>query len=133
MLGERLGERVVLMLAEKDGVPIAGALNLAGRDALYGRNWGCSQEVPFLHFELLLLPGDRLRHRATACSGWKPGAQGEHKIQRGYLPKPTYSATGSPIPGCGGAVSEFLDRERPAVLSAMEELGELSPYRKGED
>jgi predicted N-acyltransferase len=129
LLGERLGERVVLMLAEKDGVPVAGALNLAGRDALYGRNWGCSQEFPFLHFELCYYRAIdfAIEHGLQRVEA---GAQGEHKIQRGYLPKPTYSAHWLSHTGLSKAVSQFLDRERPAVLAQMEALATLLPYRR---
>jgi predicted N-acyltransferase len=129
LLSERLGERVVLMLAEKDGVPVAGALNLAGRDALYGRNWGCSQEFPFLHFELCYYRAIdyAIEHGLQRVEA---GAQGEHKIQRGYLPKPTYSAHWLTHGGLSEAVSHFLDRERPAVLAQMEELATLLPYRR---
>jgi predicted N-acyltransferase len=132
LLGERLGDRVVLMLAEKDGVPVAGALNLAGRDALYGRNWGCSQEFPFLHFELCYYRAIdfAIEHGLKRVEA---GAQGEHKIQRGYLPKPTFSAHFLSHGGLRKAVSEFLDRERPAIRAQMEELATLSPYRRDGD
>jgi len=129
LLGERLGERVVLMLAEKDGVPVAGALNLAGRDALYGRNWGCSQEFPFLHFELCYYRAIDFAI-AHGLQRVEAGAQGEHKIQRGYLPKPTYSAHWIAHGGLRSAVSQFLDRERPAVLERMQELATLLPYKR---
>jgi predicted N-acyltransferase len=132
LLGERLGERVVLMLAEKDGVPVAGALNLAGRDALYGRNWGCSQEFPFLHFELCYYRAIdfAIEHGLRRVEA---GAQGEHKIQRGYIPKPTYSAHWLTHAGLREAVGEFLARERPAVLERMEELATLLPYHRDGD
>ena len=133
MLGERLGDRVVLMLAESKGEPVAGALNLMGREALYGRNWGCRGEFPFLHFELCY-------YRAIdfaieqGLSRVEAGAQGQHKIQRGYLPKPTYSAHWLSHSGLRGAVDDFLRRERPAVLEGMAELeAEYSPYRKGDE
>ncbi len=79
------------MLAEQDGEPVAGALNLVGREALYGRNWGCSGDFPFLHFELCYYRAIdyAIEHGLARVEA---GAQGEHKIQRGYLPKPTYSA-----------------------------------------
>jgi predicted N-acyltransferase len=129
LLGERLGDRVVLMLAEHGGVPVAGALNLAGRDALYGRNWGCSGDFPFLHFELCYYRA--IDYAIThGLKRVEAGAQGEHKIQRGYLPRPTYSAHWLTHAGLRSAVSEFLDRERPAMLVGMEELAELSPYRR---
>jgi predicted N-acyltransferase len=131
MLGERLGDKVVLMWAERDGTPIAGALNLMGRDALYGRNWGCSEEVPFLHFELCY-------HRAIEFAiehklpRVEAGAQGEHKIQRGYLPVPTYSAHAIAHPGLHQAIARFLEAERPAMEERMAGLAEESPYRQAE-
>jgi predicted N-acyltransferase len=130
MLGERLGDRVVLMLAEHAGQPVAGALNLMGRDALYGRNWGCSGEWPFLHFELCYYRAIdfAIEHGLARVEA---GAQGQHKIQRGYLPKPTYSAHWLANSGLRRAVDDFLARERPAVQAGMEELeAEFSPYRK---
>ena len=131
LLSERLGDRVVLMLAEHDGVPVAGALNLMGRDALYGRNWGCVGDWPFLHFELCYYRAidfaiERGLKRVEA------GAQGEHKIQRGYLPKPTYSAHWIAHSGLRDAVADYLVQERAARLEEMEELATLSPYRRGE-
>ena len=133
MLSERLGDRVVLMLAEHGGEPVAGALNLMGEDALFGRNWGCRGEWPFLHFELCYYRAIdfAIEHGLARVEA---GAQGQHKIQRGYLPKPTYSAHWLSNPGLQQAVADFLDRERPAVLAGMEELAaEFSPYRKGDD
>ncbi len=130
MLGERLGDRVVLMLAEHDGEPVAGALNLLGRDALYGRNWGCRGDWPFLHFELCYYRAIEfaIEHGVARVEA---GAQGQHKIQRGYLPRPTYSAHWLAHPGLRGAIDDFLRRERPAVLEGMAELeAEYSPYRK---
>ncbi len=86
-VGERLGDRVVLMMAENAGKPVAGALNLAGSEALYGRNWGCRGDWPFLHFELCYY---RAIDWAIAhgLQRVEAGAQGRHKIQRGYLPRP---------------------------------------------
>ena len=133
MLGERLGDRVVLMLAEHGGDPVAGALNLMGRDALYGRNWGCKGDWPFLHFELCYYRAIdfAIEHGLPRVEA---GAQGQHKIQRGYLPSPTYSVHWLSHPGLSRAVDDFLSRERPAVLAGMQELeAEFSPYRKGED
>jgi predicted N-acyltransferase len=111
---------------------VAGALNLLGRDALYGRNWGCRGEWPFLHFELCYYRAIdfAIEHGIARVEA---GAQGQHKIQRGYLPKPTYSAHWLSHPGLSRAIDDFLQRERPAVLAGMEELeAEYSPYRKGE-
>ncbi len=132
LLSERLGDKVVLMLAEQDGKPVAGALNLLGRDALYGRNWGCIGDWPFLHFELCYYRAidfaiERGLKRVEA------GAQGEHKIQRGYLPRPTYSAHWIEHPGLRAAVSDYLRQERPARLEEMQALSTLSPYRRGDE
>ncbi len=129
MLGQRLGERVVLMLAVERGVPVAGALNLLGTDALYGRNWGAVGEWPFLHFELCYYRAIdyAIEHGLARVEA---GAQGEHKIQRGYRPRPTYSAHWIAHRGLRGAVREFLDAERPARVAEMAELDLLSPYRR---
>ena len=128
MLGEKLGDRVVLMLAERDGEPIAGALNLWGEDALYGRNWGATEEVPFLHFELCYYQAIDFAI-AHGIARVEAGAQGEHKIQRGYLPAETYSAHWIGHPGLRRAVAQFLDEERPAMRAQMAALAELSPFR----
>ncbi len=129
MLGDRLGDRVVLMWAEREGKPVAGALNLLGNEALYGRNWGCDEEVPFLHFELCYLRAIdfAIQHGVGRVEA---GAQGEHKIQRGYLPALTYSAHLINHRGLSDAVARFLEHERPAILGRMEELATLSPYRR---
>jgi predicted N-acyltransferase len=129
MLSERLGDRVVLMMAERDGMAVAGALNLAGDQALYGRNWGCRGDWPFLHFELCYYRAIEfaIEHGLQRVEA---GAQGEHKIQRGYMPRPTYSAHWIAHPGLRRAVAGFLEQERPAVQADMDALSELSPYRR---
>ena len=129
LLGERLGCRVLLVLAKRDGVPIAGALNLVGEDALYGRYWGALEEVPFLHFELSYYQAiefaiERGLKRVEA------GAQGEHKLSRGYGPVPTWSAHFIADPNFRAAVAEYLDAERRAVENEIEYLGELMPFKK---
>lgn len=129
LLGERLGDKVVLMIAERDGEPIAGALNLRGRNTLYGRNWGSVEDVPFLHFELCYYQAIDYAI-AHGLRRVEAGAQGEHKIQRGYTPKPTYSAHWIEHPGLRRAVAEFLDQERPAMRQAMAQMEEESPYKK---
>ena len=112
--GERLGDRVVLMLAEHAGKPVAGALNLMGRDALYGRNWGCRGEWPFLHFELCYYQAIEFAI-AHGMRRVEAGAQGQHKIQRGYLPRPTWSAHWIAHPGLRRAVAISFVEERPAI------------------
>ena len=129
LLGDYLGDRVVLMVAEQDGEPVAGALNLLGADALHGRNWGAVVDAPFLHFELCYYRAIdfAIEHKLPRVEA---GAQGEHKIQRGYLPVPTYSAHWIAHAGLRAAVADFLDRERPAMLREMEALATLSPFRQ---
>ena len=130
MLAERAGNRVLLILAERDGVPIAGALNLIGDETLYGRYWGCTEDVPFLHFELCYYQAiDAAIARGLATV--EAGAQGEHKLTRGYAPVPTWSAHYLPNPGFRRAVSDFLVRERAAVEADQEFLERLTPFRKG--
>jgi len=129
LMGQRLGDKVVLMVAERDGVPVAGALNLMGRDALYGRNWGSLVEAPFLHFELCYYQALDFAI-AQGLSRVEAGAQGEHKIQRGYRPVPTYSAHLIAHAGLRRAVADSLRHERAAIEQEMAELDALSPYRK---
>ncbi|GBR00414.1 hypothetical protein GLI01_32310 [Gluconacetobacter liquefaciens] len=133
LLSQRLGDRVVLMLAERDGTPVAGALNLMGTDTLYGRNWGCDGDYPFLHFELCYYRAIDFAI-AHGLRRVEAGAQGQHKIQRGYRPTPTYSAHWITHPGLHRAVAEFVVHEREAMLQEMAELDAQSPYRAaGED
>jgi predicted N-acyltransferase len=131
MLSDRLGDRVVLMLARRGSEAVAGALNLIGRDALYGRNWGCLGDWPFLHFELCYYRAIDFAI-SEGLSRVEAGAQGEHKIQRGYLPVPTYSAHWIRHPGLRQAVGQALAEERPACLAEIEALSALSPFRQGE-
>jgi predicted N-acyltransferase len=132
LLSERLGDRVVLMLAEQNGKPVAGALNLVGATTLYGRNWGCLGDFPFLHFELCYYRAIdfAITHGLASVEA---GAQGEHKIQRGYLPTPTYSVHWIAHPGLRRAIGQHLERERPAMLAEIEALSQLSPFRQDED
>ena len=132
LLSQRLGDRVVLMLAEKGGKPVAGALNLAGETTLYGRNWGCVGDFPFLHFELCYYRAIDFAI-AQGLASVEAGAQGEHKIQRGYLPTATYSVHWIAHPGLRRAIGQLLERERPAMLAEIEALSQLSPFRHDED
>src|SRR3546814_8483127 len=91
MLGETMADKVLLMLASRDGKPIAGALNLIGADTLYGRYWGCTEDVPFLHFELCYYQAIDYAI-AHGLKHVEAGAQGAHKLARGYRPAPTWSA-----------------------------------------
>ena len=130
LLGERMSDAVLLMLALRDGRPIAGALNLIGSDTLYGRYWGTTEEVPFLHFELCYYQAiDAAIARGLARV--EAGAQGEHKLARGYQPTPTWSAHFIPDPGFRRAVADYLARERAAIEENIEELAEMGPFRRG--
>lgn len=124
-----MGEAVVLMLALRDGVPIAGALNFVGNRALYGRYWGAAEEVPFLHFELSYYRAIDFAI-AHGLQSVQAGAQGEHKLARGYEPVVTASLHYIPDPGFRHAVADFLDRERAAVASEIEWAREALPYRR---
>ncbi|MDF7775162.1 GNAT family N-acetyltransferase [Sphingomonas sp. AOB5] len=130
MLGAAMSDKVLLMLAERDGQPIAGALNLIGADTLYGRYWGCREDVPFLHFELCYYQAiDAAIARGLARV--EAGAQGEHKLARGYAPVTTWSAHYVPDAGFRRAVADYLVRERETVRHEQEFLGEMTPFRRG--
>ncbi len=130
-VGQTMADKIILMLAERGGKPIAGALNFIGGEALYGRYWGCTEEVPFLHFELCYYQAIDAAIR-LGLSRVEAGAQGEHKIARGYEPVATWSAHHIADAGFRNAVSDFLDRERQAVSREIEFLAEMTPFKKGE-
>ena len=129
LLSERLGDRVVLMIARQGDTPVAGALNLMGRDTLYGRNWGRLEgDWPFLHFELCYYQAIDFAI-AHGLKRVEAGAQGEHKLQRGYRPCLTHSAHWIAHPGLRAAVGDFLGRERAAIEAELPALDALTPYR----
>ena len=129
LLGERMAERVLLILARREGRYIAGALNLIGDDAIFGRHWGCVEDVPFLHFELCYYQAIEAAI-ARGLPRVEAGAQGPHKIARGYLPCPVYSAHYIADKALRGPVARYLDEERPAVEAEMAYLAsEFSPFR----
>jgi hypothetical protein len=129
-IGATMADRLLLILARRNGRTIAGALNLIGADALYGRYWGCREDVPFLHFELCYYRA--IDHAiAHGLSRVEAGAQGEHKLARGYEPVPTWSAHFIADSGFRRAVADFLVRERAAMDREMAFLGEMTPFRKG--
>jgi len=130
LLGERLADRVVLVMADDQDELVAGALNLKSDTTLFGRNWGCSERFRFLHFETCYYQAIDYAI-AHGLSTVEAGAQGEHKIQRGYLPTPTYSAHWIADAGLSAAVEEFLVRERRAMQREIEALGDESPFRQG--
>jgi hypothetical protein len=129
LLGERMAEQVLLVFAERDGRPIAGALNLIGGDALYGRYWGRSEDRPFLHFEVCY-------HQAIefaierGLSRVEAGAQGDHKLARGYEPVLTRSSHWIADPGFRAAIARFLDAERRQVNAELAALAEETPFRQ---
>jgi uncharacterized protein len=131
LLGERMADKVLLLMARRPGGPfIAGALNLLGRDCLYGRHWGCVEDVPFLHFELCYYQA--IEHAIRlGLPRVEAGAQGQHKIARGYLPSPVYSAHWIADPALREPVARYLEREREAVAADIEMLTEeYSPFRE---
>ena len=129
LIGESLADRVLLVMAKRDGRYIAGALNLIGDDALYGRNWGAIEEHPFLHFEVCYYQAiDFAIERGLARV--EAGAQGEHKLARGYRPMPTYSVHDIADPRLARAIEDYLKQERRYVENAIEVYGEHMPFRR---
>ena len=122
-------DRILLVMAKRAGRWIAGAINFIGAEALYGRNWGAVEHHPFLHFELCYYQAIdyAIAHKLKRVEA---GAQGEHKLARGYLPHTTYSAHFIANPALRRAVAEYLARERAYVQAAGEELAAAAPFRK---
>ena len=132
LLGERMAERIALVMCRRDGRWIAGALNLSGADTLYGRYWGCVEDVPFLHFEACYYQA--IEHAiARGLARVEAGAQGPHKIARGYLPCPIYSAHWIRDAGFRTAIENYLRHERREVEHELEHLAEFAPFRRGGD
>jgi len=129
LLHETMADRVVMVMAEADGGPVAGALNLRGGDVLYGRYWGCVERYRFLHFEACYYQAIQfaIEHGLGRVEA---GAQGPHKIQRGYMPVRTYSAHWIADAGFRDAIERYLSGERPAVEAEIAALREESPFRK---
>jgi hypothetical protein len=131
LVGERMPDDILLVMAKREGRYVAGAINFIGADALYGRHWGCVEDHPFLHFEVCY-------HQAIDFALEKKlarveaGAQGEHKLARGYEPVTTHSAHFITHSGLRRAVADYLEHERREVAQAGEYLGEHTPFRKGE-
>ncbi|GAA6201820.1 GNAT family N-acetyltransferase [Aquicoccus sp. SU-CL01552] len=129
LVQERMRDDVLLVLAERGGRWIAGALNLIGRDTLYGRYWGCTEHHACLHFELCYYRA--IDHAiAHGLGRVEAGAQGEHKLARGYLPRQTHSLHWIADPGFSEAVAQFLEAERAAVSEEIEILTEYGPFRR---
>lgn len=128
--GRALGRGVVMMLAEHDGTPVAAALCYRSHDTLYGRYWGCSRDYDGLHFEACYYQGIEYCIREGLLR-FEPGAQGEHKIPRGFLPTPTWSAHWLAHEELGQAVADFCRREQEVMTRHCRQLMTLSPFREG--
>ena len=132
LIGQNMAKDVLLVMAKREGRWIAGAINFIGSDTLFGRNWGAIEHHPFLHFEVCYYQAiDFAIERGLKTV--EAGAQGEHKIARGYLPQTTYSAHYIADPDLRRAISDYLKRERAYVAEAARELTEAGPFRKAAD
>ena len=129
LIGERMAEDILLVMAKREGRYIAGAINFIGADTLFGRNWGCVEDHPFLHFEVCY-------HQAIdyaiahGLARVEAGAQGEHKLARGYRPVVTRSLHHIADPGLRRPVASYLAQEREQIAAAREALAVESPFRK---
>ena len=129
LIGERMPEKIVLIMARHGADYVAGAFNLLGTETIYGRNWGSYGDYKFLHFECCYYQAIEFAI-AHGLKRVEAGAQGPHKLQRGYLPVPTYSAHWIPDSGFRRAVAQFLAREREMVTKKIEHLADnYSPFR----
>jgi len=128
LIGESMPERIVLVMCRRGGRLIAGALNFLGSDALYGRNWGTIEHHPCLHFEACYYQAIEfaIAHKLERVEA---GAQGPHKLARGYLPQTTFSLHHFAHPGLAQAVARYLEQERAAIAAEERELGSFSPFR----
>jgi uncharacterized protein len=129
MLGAAMGDKLLLVLAYRNGKPIAGALNLIGTDTIYGRYWGCVEDHPCLHFEVCYYQAIDYAI-AHGLAHVEAGAQGPHKLARGYEPAATWSAHYIAHPGFRAAIADFVEREAEQVDAEMEYLGTRTPFRK---
>jgi predicted N-acyltransferase len=132
LIGERMADRVLLVMAKRNGRYIAGAINFIGDKRLYGRNWGCIEDHPFLHFEVCYYQAIEFAI-ARGLDRVEAGAQGEHKLARGYRPVITSSAHDIADPSLRRAVQSYLDQERLYVSEAAEELAEATPFKHREE
>jgi predicted N-acyltransferase len=131
MLGEAMADRCLLVMARRDDHYVAGALNLIGGDCLYGRYWGCTEHHPFLHFEICYYQAIEIAI-ARGLQRVEAGAQGEHKLARGYMPTPTYSVHWIADAGFRKAVARYLVEERQFMDQQRAALAEYGPYKKPE-
>lgn len=131
LIGQSMADRILLIMCERAGQPIAGALNFIGGDTLFGRYWGCVEDHQFLHFEACYYQAIEYAI-AHGLERVEAGAQGQHKLARGYLPQTTYSAHLIADPSLRSAVESFLNRERSHVEMENRELARYAPYRNAE-
>jgi hypothetical protein len=129
LIGQSMAEQIVLIMAERDGRYIAGAINFIGSHTLFGRHWGCIEDHPFLHFEICYYQAIDFAIE-NKLSRVEAGAQGAHKLARGYMPQLTYSAHYITHPDFRRAVEDYLEQERKAVARDNEEIARHSPFRK---
>ncbi|WP_061936419.1 GNAT family N-acetyltransferase [Aureimonas sp. AU22] len=131
LIAARMPEAIVLVMARREGRYIAGALNFVGGDRIFGRYWGCVEDHPFLHFEVCYHQAIdyAIEHKLSIVEA---GAQGEHKLARGYEPVITHSAHEVAHSGLRSAIEDYLERERAHVLMAQPELAAATPFRKGD-
>jgi uncharacterized protein len=129
LLGASMADRCLLIMAKRGRPYVAGALNIIGGDCLYGRYWGALEPHPFLHFEVCYYQAIdyAIGHGLARVEA---GAQGEHKLARGYMPTPTYSAHWIADPGLRRAIARYVQEERAAVAESIAELAAFGPYRK---
>jgi hypothetical protein len=132
LIGERMADRVLLVMAKRNGRYIAGAINFIGAKRLYGRNWGCIEDHPFLHFEVCYYQAIDFAI-ARGLDRVEAGAQGEHKLARGYKPVITSSAHDIADPSLRRAIRAYLDQERLYVSEAADELSGATPFKHRED
>jgi predicted N-acyltransferase len=128
-IGQTMADKILLVMARRDDQWVAGALNFIGSDTLYGRYWGCVAEIPYLHFELCYYQAIDWAIR-LGLARVEAGAQGEHKLARGYLPVATWSAHYIPDRGFRAAVADFVEREALAVEHGIDVLTEMGPFKK---
>lgn len=129
LIGESMAERILLVMAKREGRYVAGALNFIGSQALFGRYWGAIEEHPFLHFEVCYYQAIDYAI-ANGLKRVEGGAQGEHKLARGYVPAQTYSLHYIADPALRAGVARFLEHERGEVAAEAEALGQLAPFKK---
>jgi predicted N-acyltransferase len=130
-IGASMADQILLVMARQDGQYIAGALNLFGDGILFGRNWGATGYLPFLHFETCYYQAIDFAI-ARGLKKVEAGAQGEHKLLRGYVPEETHSAHYITHPGLRRAVDAYLAQEREAIAENIQELSAISPFKKGD-